>query len=167
MSAVQKSANQIFIEHMNPSASVILNCDIAITNIALSIKYVIVTNGRKISAYKLTLNNLLSSSSTSTEQQHPQHQTTRLYGGSTRSAEKTTLNIEFMQTFNCECLDLYIHDESIFCLTSRDVKLYSMGGVVLKEITTSENEGKFGLHFVRFGGCFFVVKVWWSHLRLI
>lgn len=141
MSAVQKSANQIFIEHTNPTASAILNCDIAITNIALSIKYVILTNGRKISAYKVTLNNSSCSSSTSNEQQHQQ---LRLYGSrSTRSAEKTTLNIEFMQTFNCECLDLYIHDESIFCLTSRDVKLYSMGGVVLKEITTGENEGKF------------------------
>lgn len=145
MSAVQKSANQIFIEHTNPQASAILNCDIAITNIALSVKYLILTNGRKISAYKVTLNNSSSSSTTSSEHPPPQQSSTtasRMYGGSTRSAEKTTLNIEFMQTFNCECLDLYIHDESIFCLTSRDVKLYSMGGVVLKEITTSENEGK-------------------------
>lgn len=146
---------------MNPPASAILNCDIAITNIALSLKYVILTNGRKISAYKISLNNLSSSSTSSgsvvagnaaatastgnTIASVEQHAPSRMYA--TRSAEKTTLNIEFMQTFNCECLDLYIHDESIFCLTSRDVKLYSMGGVVLKEITTSENEGKFSNHF--------------------
>lgn len=120
--AVQRSANQVYVEH-SCGKSTTVHADISITNLSLTELNFIVSNGRTIVTYKISKDSELSDTDKS-------------------------LSIKLLQNFGAECLSLYIHDQNIICLTTNDVKIYSLGGVILKEILCNDNEGKFCLTYM-------------------
>ncbi|XP_055383288.1 intraflagellar transport protein 140 homolog [Condylostylus longicornis] len=135
--AVQRSANQVYVEHSIGKTTTV-HADISITNLALTELNLILSNGKTIVVYRINKDDDLVLG------------TTAVIGpGGTITSTSTIendkiLSIKQMQTFQCECLDVHIHQQSsqIYCLTSRDIKIYSLGGVVLKEIQSNDNEGK-------------------------
>lgn len=56
--------------------------------------------------------------------------------------------IKHMQTFNVtDCMHIFIHDEILIVVGYQNVRTYSFGGIVLKEINFNDNEGK--SHFLQ------------------
>ncbi|XP_055845818.1 intraflagellar transport protein 140 homolog [Episyrphus balteatus] len=131
--AVQRSANQIYVEH-STGKSTLVQAEISITTLALSEQHLALSNGRTIVAYRI--GKIVLEASSSTDYSIVNSSTTL------DSGDGDGLTIRLMQTFSCECLALFMHDQSIFCLTSGDVKIFSIGGVILNEIQSSDSEGK-------------------------
>lgn len=58
-------------------------------------------------------------------------------------SKNRSLAIKQQHTFhNVDCVQIFIWDETIIILGQNDIKFYSLGGVVLREIYFNENEGK-------------------------
>lgn len=116
--ACQITATKILIEH-SAQRSTTLHGDISvITGLCLSERHLVITNNRTVVVYKIT---------------KPDDYETK-----TKS-----LTVKQLHTFhNVDCVQIFIWDEIIIILGSTDVKFYSLGGVVLRDIYFNENEGK-------------------------
>lgn len=60
---------------------------------------------------------------------------------------KKSLSIRSLNNFVIECLQLFIYDQTILALGQDDVKILSLGGIILQHLVCSELEG----------GCYLVV----------
>ncbi|XP_013113218.2 intraflagellar transport protein 140 homolog [Stomoxys calcitrans] len=132
--AVQQSARNIFVEHID-HRSCTVQADFSVTSIALDHSNIVLSNGRSISTYAIDKdmerladvgNAIETSSSDSVKSEKPPNQ----------------LIVKFLQTFNAECLALGLRHQNVFCLTTIDVTIFSIGGVVLHKIMSSSTEGK-------------------------
>ncbi|XP_017466425.1 PREDICTED: intraflagellar transport protein 140 homolog [Rhagoletis zephyria] len=131
--AVQRSAKTIYLEHAIGRHSFI-QAEFAITALALNQLNLIISNGRAISTYSIE------------KIQKVHDYRIDEYADESASAENNdkdrNLNVKLIQTFNAECLGLHLQNQSIFCLNSNEVMIYSIGGVVLNKILANDNEGK-------------------------
>jgi hypothetical protein len=142
--AVQKSANQIYIEQQqhqynelsssdtdnkHKNKTTLLNCDISITNFCLNDNNLIVTNNRNIYVYKIDSNLLTDTTSDSiiTDDDHD-------------DGSKNLL-INQLYKFIAENITLHLYEQSIVVMTQEHVKILSMSGVQLQEINFTDNEG--------------------------
>lgn len=124
--ATQRNANQIYLEN-NSKKSFYLHADLSITDIGLTEQHLMVTNGRAIAVYKIT------------------KQDNRLDDPTIVAAiNNNTFTLSTpMNTFKTECIEMFVYDENVIVLGQSDVKIYSLGGVVLREIHFNDTEGEF------------------------
>ncbi|EDW03430.1 intraflagellar transport protein 140 homolog [Drosophila grimshawi] len=132
--ALQCSAKSVQLTHCSGRHCTV-QADFAVTALALNELSLVVSNGRSISSYSLQkieksldeFDEILEASG----------------AGSAASVKSSpALNVKLMQTFQAECLTLCLHNQNIFCLTSSDIVIYSVGGVVLHRILGNDIEGK-------------------------
>ncbi|XP_037936551.1 intraflagellar transport protein 140 homolog [Teleopsis dalmanni] len=130
--AIQRNAKTIFLEHSS-GKNCTVQSEFVITALALSQIYLIISNGRTISTYSIE------------KIEKPDEYADDIDSVTTEtasSAKNTPLTVKLMQTFNAECIIIFIQNQNIFCLTSSDVVIYSIGGVVLNKLQGNDNEGK-------------------------
>lgn len=115
----QKSATQLYVEHSS-NFSTILRSDIpAITGLCLNERNLAITNHKIIAIYKIPR--------------------------ADEFKDKTNQNvsIKHVQSFNVtDCMQIYIYDEMLIVVGYQNARIYSFGGIVLKEINFNDNEGK-------------------------
>ncbi|XP_055684546.1 intraflagellar transport protein 140 homolog [Lutzomyia longipalpis] len=116
---IQKTTNQCTIEHSSERTK-ILDSDISITSLALSESFIAVSNGKNIAVFKVSTEDEL--------------------GGA--GASKAPLKVKAHQNFAAESLQLFLHDQNVILLTSNDVRIVSLSGVLLQEISFKDTEGK-------------------------
>lgn len=132
--AVQRNAKAIYLEHAIGKHALI-QTDFAIIALALNQLNLVISNGRVISGYSIE------------KVQKVDDYRIELYtdDSTTKGSNEmdSNLNVKLIQTFNAECLGLHIHNQNIFCLTTNEVMIYSIGGIVLNKILANENEGRY------------------------
>lgn len=119
--AVQLSANQICLQFAtddNLVLSTMVASDLSISDLCISEKNLILTNGRTIVTYKLT-------------KDVPNDQ----------DDNKQKYNAKILNSFGSDSLETYIYDQSIIVLTQSNIKILSLSGVLLQEIHFSDAEG--------------------------
>lgn len=119
----QKTATQLVVEHSS-NHSTVLHGDIpAITGVSITERHLVITNNRKIVAYKIA---------------RPDEQ---------QDSKAKALSITQMHTFtDSDCVQVFIWDETVIVLCRECIKFYSLGGVILREIFFNDTEGKFAVH---------------------
>ncbi|XP_054730217.1 intraflagellar transport protein 140 homolog [Anastrepha obliqua] len=131
--AAQRNAKSIYLEHIIGKHALI-QAEFAIIALALNQLNLIISNGRVISAYSIE------------KVQRVDDYRMEAYTDDSATGDSNdkdpNLNVKLIQTFNAECLSLNIQNQNIFCLTSNEVMIYSIGGVVLNKILANDNEGK-------------------------
>lgn len=127
--ATQRNANQVYVQtDTDKSTYLQADANISITDLCLTKRNMLLTNGRIVVVYKITIEDDLAD--------------VKLNKG---------LSIKLMNTFVAECIQLFIHDENIIVLGQIDVKIFSLGGVVLRELHFNDNEGEYSNScFLRF-----------------
>lgn len=116
----QKTATQLIVEHSS-GRSTVLHGDIsAITGVCLSERHLAITNNRSIVIYKIA--------------RPDEH----------KDSKAKLLSITQMHTFSDpDCVQLFIWSETLIVLCRENIKLYSLGGVILQEIFFNDTEGEF------------------------
>lgn len=118
----QKSAAQLYIEHSSDFTSILRSEIPAITGLCMNDRNIAITNQRIIAIYKIP---------------RP--------GEFQDKTNNTNLAVKLIHTFNdSDCMQIFIYDEILIVLGYEKIRLYSFGGIVLKEITFNDNEG---MHF--------------------
>lgn len=124
----QMSATQLYIEHSS-NFSMTLRVEIsAITGLSLNERNIAVTNQKSLAIYKIPRADEIKS----------------LQNGSSNNTNSTSSNvgINLVQTFNVfDCMNIFIYDETVIVIGYENVRIYSFGGIVLKEINFNDNEG--------------------------
>lgn len=126
--ATQRSANQVLVENSSQQTC-LATSDISITNLCLTDLNLVLTNGKSVMVYKIQRT---SQDSMITDQ-------------SLKTSEIKLLDnlvVRYSSTFNCENLQLYIHEQNIICVGQNDVKILSLNGVKLQEVSFTDHEGK-------------------------
>lgn len=126
----QLSATQLYIEHSS-NFSMTLRVEIsAITGLSLNERHIAVTNQKSVAIYKIPRADEFKS--------HPKS------GNNITNTNTTSGNvsINLVQTFNVlDCMNIFIYDETVIVIGYENVRIYSFGGIVLKEINFNDNEG--------------------------
>lgn len=114
----QKSATQLIVDHSS-NRSTVLHADIpAITGVSLNERHLVITNNRSIAVYKIA---------------RPDE---------CQEAKAKTLHIKHLHTYSdSDCVQLFIWDETVIVLCRENIKFYSLGGVILRELFFSDAEG--------------------------
>lgn len=115
----QKTATQLLIEHSS-KRSTLLHGDIsAITGLCLNDRHLVITNNRAVVIYKIAKTDNI------------------------QDAKEKMLIIKQIHTFNdTDCVRLFIWDETVIILGHENIKFYSLGGIVLRDIYFNDNEGE-------------------------
>lgn len=122
----QMSATQLYIEHSS-NFSMTLRVEIsAITGLSLNERNIAVTNQKTVAIYKIPRSDEFK---------------TQQSGNSTNN---NNVAINLVQTFNVfDCMNIFIYDETVIVIGYENVRIYSFGGIVLKEINFNDNEGSY------------------------
>lgn len=99
--------------------SLYLHAEISITDLSLTKQHLVVTNERQIVVHKIT------------------NQEKDLEG-----SNENMFSVNAINSFSAESVQLFIHEENIIALGQMNVKIYSIGGVVLRQINFNDTEGK-------------------------
>lgn len=120
------SATQLYIEHSS-NFSMTLRVEIsAITGLSLNERNIAVTNQKTVAIYKIPR-----ADEFKTQQ-------------SGNSNNNNNVAINLVQTFNVfDCMNIFIYDETVIVIGYENVRIYSFGGIVLKEINFNDNEGSY------------------------
>lgn len=117
---IQKSANQLYIDHTSNFSTTFQSEISAITGMCLSERNLAITNQKNIAIYKIP--------------RPDEFQDRR----SNRS-----LSIKLVHSFvDSDCQQMFIYEENLIVVGHEKVRIFSFGGIVLKEITFNNNEGK-------------------------
>lgn len=114
----QKSATQLIVEHSNNRSTVLLGDISAITSVCLNEQYLVITNNRTVVVYKIA--------------------------HSDENAANKVMALSITQTHSFtepDCVQLFIWNEVLMILCRENIKFYSVGGVMLREITFNDTEG--------------------------
>lgn len=116
----QKSASQLYIEHSS-NFTITFQSDIAaITGLCLNERNLAITNQKNIAVYKIP--------------RPDEFQDRR----SNRS-----LSIKLVHNFvDSDCQQIFLYGENVIVVGHEKVRLFSFGGIVLKEISFNNNEGR-------------------------
>lgn len=127
----QMSATQLYIEHSS-NFSMTLRVEIsAITGLSLNERNIAVTNQKSVAIYKIPRADEFKSQKSSKSNSN----------NNTNSAS-SNVGINLIQTFNVfDCMNIFIYDETVIVIGYENVRIYSFGGIVLKEINFNDNEG--------------------------
>lgn len=114
----QKSPNQLYVEHTS-NFSTILRCEIsAITGLCLNERNLAITNHKNIAIYKIP----------------------RLE--EFKDKKNKNVAIQHVRSFNVvDCMQIFMYDEILIVVGYQNVRTYSFGGIVLKEINFNDSEG--------------------------
>lgn len=115
----QKSANQLYVEHSSKYTT-ILRADISgITGLCLNERNLAITNQKIISIYKIPRADQF------------------------RDKLNKNVAIKMVHTISdAECSKMFIFDETLIVIGYENIRLFSFGGIILKEINFNETEGK-------------------------
>lgn len=127
------SATQLYIEHSS-NFSVTLRVEIsAITGLSLNERNLAVTNQKSIVIYKIPRGDDFKAGI---------QQNGASSNNNDNSNSARNVAITLVQTFNVfDCMNIFIYDETIIVIGYQNVRIYSFGGIVLKEINFNDNEG--------------------------
>uniref|UniRef100_A0A182NDP1 Uncharacterized protein n=1 Tax=Anopheles dirus TaxID=7168 RepID=A0A182NDP1_9DIPT len=117
--ATQRKSNELLVRHASGREAV-LRTDIAIIHLALSELHVVVTNGRTVAVYRI-------------------EQAGTMRAG---EAEANALVVAPAENFPVDCVAVYLYEQSIVTLGTEHVKIYSLSGIILQELTFGGNEGR-------------------------
>lgn len=131
---MQRNAHQLFIQTAE-GKSFYLHTNIAVTDFCLNRHHVVVTNERQLSVYRVTIN-AISATATNLDESNNR-------GGGGVSGGASNLSLTAMLTFAGEALQLFIYEENILALGHGDVKIYSFGGVMLRQLHFNDTEGNY------------------------
>lgn len=128
----QLSATQLYIEHSS-NFSMTLRVEIsAITGLSLNERNIAVTNQKAVAIYKIPRADEFKSQPKSAASN------TNINTNGTSG----NVGINLVQTFNVfDCMNIFIYDETVIVIGYENVRIYSFGGIVLKEINFNDNEG--------------------------
>lgn len=131
----QMSATQLYIEH-STNFSMTLRVEIsAITGLSLNERNIAVTNQKAVAIYKIPRADEFKSAPKSGSSSKTNINSTNTGGN---------VSINLVQTFNVfDCMNIFIYDETVIVIGYENVRIYSFGGIVLKEINFNDNEGMF------------------------
>lgn len=129
--AVQSSAKCVQLTHCSGRQTQV-QAEFAVTALALNELNLVVSNGRSISSYSLQ----------KLDKSMDEFEEILEASGAGSSGATPTLTVRMLQTFSAECITLCLHNQNIFCLSSSDIVIYSVGGVVLHKILGNDIEGK-------------------------
>lgn len=135
MWAIQQTARNIRLEHSD-RRSCVIQAEFSVTSLALDQSNLVLSNGRCISTYTIEK-----------EIDHITDVGDRIASSGSSDSIKSDkagnqLHVKILQTFNAECLALGLRHQNVFCLTTIDVTIFSIGGVILHKIISSSTEGK-------------------------
>ncbi|BFF95614.1 intraflagellar transport protein 140 homolog [Drosophila madeirensis] len=135
--AVQRSAKSVQLTHCSGRQTSVQS-EFAVTALALNELSLVMSNGRSISSYSLQ------KVDKSLDEFDEVLEAVAVDAGEepASTAPPPSLNVKLLQTFAAECLLLCLQNQNIFCLSSSDIMVYSVGGVVLHRIQSSDIEGK-------------------------
>jgi intraflagellar transport protein 140 len=125
--ATQRSANQVLIENSTQQTTLVTS-DISITNLCLTDMNLILTNGKAVMVYKI--------------QRTSQDSIDQSLKASNEIKLNDNLSARFSSTFNCENLQIFIHEQNVICVGQNEVTILSLNGVKLQEVSFSDHEGK-------------------------
>lgn len=122
----QKSSTQLYIEH-STNYSMTLRSEIsAITGLCLNERNLAITNQKIIAIYKIPRTDEFKD-----------------------AKNNKNVSIKLIHTFNViDCMQIFIWNEILIVIGYQNVRIYSFGGIILKEIHFNENEGNFCLNFI-------------------
>lgn len=129
--AVQSSAKCVQLAHCSGRQCQV-QVEFAVTALALNELNLVVSNGRSISSYSLQ----------KLDKSMDEFEEILEASGAGSGGATPTLTVRLLQTFAAECITLCLHNQNIFCLSSSDIVIYSVGGVVLHKILGNDIEGK-------------------------
>jgi len=133
--AVQRSAKSVQLTHCSGRETTVQS-EFAVTAMALNELSLVMSNGRSISSYSLQ------KVEKSLDEFDEILENVEGAAPPTTGSTATPLSVKLLQTFPAECLCLDLYNQNIFCLSSSDVMVYSVGGVVLHRMQASDIEGK-------------------------
>lgn len=117
--ATQRTATEVFVEHSTGRSTLIQSDGAAISGICINDRHFILASNKKISVYKITRS-----------EEYP--------NAKTKSLQVKATGISFQDN---DCVEIFIWDETIIVLGNAEIRLYSLGGVILRKIELSEHEG--------------------------
>lgn len=127
--AIQQSARNILLEY-HDKRNCTVQAEFCVTSLALDVANMALSNGRSISTYIIDKEKSEATDATSSSD-------------SIKTENNSNqLVVTLLQTFNADCLALGLRQQNVFCLTTNDVTIYSIGGVVLHKVIASTTEGK-------------------------
>lgn len=129
--STQKSANEVYIENSNGNKTTIYS-DISITELYINENNFVITNGKNVIVYKI--------------QYEDDNDVNDI---------KKSLSIKTLNTFVTDCLEIFLYEQSIVTLGQMDIKILSLGGIILQNLILTDGEGEFCSVFFCF--CFFFV----------
>lgn len=120
--AVQKSANEIYCEHSSGQSTTIIT-DVSVVELCLNENNLILTNGKSIIVYKILFED-------------------DIIGGGEMTTMKKSFHIKTLNTFVvADCLEIFLYDQNIITLGQSDIKILSLGGIVLQNLLVTDAEG--------------------------
>lgn len=115
----QKSATQLYVEHSSNFTTTLQSEVSAITGLCLNERNLAITNQKNIAIYKIPRTDEFKD-----------------------IKNNKNVSIKHIQTFNVtDCMQIFIYDEMLIVVGYQNVRIYSFGGIVLKEINFNDNEG--------------------------
>lgn len=117
----QKSSTQLYVEHSSNFSTTLRSEISAITGLCLNERNLAITNQKNIAIYKIPRPDEFKD-----------------------AKNNKNVSIKHVQTFNVtDCMQIFIYDEMLIVVGYQNVRIYSFGGIVLKEINFNDNEGNF------------------------
>lgn len=105
----------------------------AITGLSLNERNLAVTNQKSVAIYKIPRTD---------EFKGKQNSSNSNNNNNNRNSTSSNVGINLVQTFNVfDCMNIFIYDETVIVIGYQNVRIYSFGGIVLKEINFNDNEG--------------------------
>lgn len=125
----QRSANQALIETSSQQTCLVTS-DIAITYLCITDLNLILTNGKSVMVYKIQRTS----------------QDSIVADPSLKPGSEIRLNdnlvARFSSSFNCENIQIFVYEQNVICIGQSDVKILSLNGVKLQEVSFTDHEGK-------------------------
>lgn len=108
------------MEHASGRSALFQSEISTISGLCVNERHIVITNSKTIAVYKIILSD-----------DHP-------------SSKTKSLQIKaFGDNFHDhDCVELFIWDETIIVLGNTDVRLFSLGGVLIRKLELNDNEGK-------------------------
>ncbi|KAL1494371.1 hypothetical protein ABEB36_009980 [Hypothenemus hampei] len=113
--ASQKTSNQIFIE--TSQSDHLLQLESQVSDMAICEDLIVFSNGRTITVYNISWN-------------------------SQKDLDKSEFTVHFGTSFSCDNDGIILYNNTIICLNSLKITLYTAQGNVLSHITSIVNEGE-------------------------
>lgn len=126
--ATQRSANQVLVENSSQQTCLVTS-DIPIKNLCLTDMHLVVSNGKSVMVFQI-------------QKKATQDPIDQSLKSSTEVKINENFVARFSSSFNCENIQVYIYEQNVICVGHSDIKVLSLNGVKLQEMSFTDHEGK-------------------------